>query len=197
MTKDYFTDFNRLLGELEEAAVSSGAKADGCTPTNALRFLKKKSREYDELQQKAESLGYTSAAHALKALGQKKDTSLVPLDLTIAPSHWVVEEGVTRHEVMHRGEMRARVYKRKAVTEREAQRLCNAMQPHLNYLLEIVKASTPEDLDSFIEEVRENFLSKSYEDFIGSIQDELRYFFGQETASVEEEEVPDGLPSVR
>ena len=95
---------NKVLNSLEEIGVMLGLDATTVNPTNAQQRVRKIANEYMKLSEKANELGYSSVAMALKALSQVKesitntDLGSLPEVFLKVPSVWLSGKPKTKNE---------------------------------------------------------------------------------------------------
>lgn len=172
-----------LAEELNRLALLLGTRPDGLNTANAQRAVSKAVEELVEARQQAEDNGYRSLAVALKALGQKTPDLQLPLWAQFAPAHWINE---TSLEIVEHWR-KSKLYKKKAVTPIQAQKQLDGVKKWIKLVLDELEGRPDQQ-----ENVKEAFMSLSYEDFFDRLLSFLRDDPDEED---EEEEVTENTVS--
>jgi len=158
-----------LAEELNRLALLLGVSPGGLNTPNAQRAVSKAVVELVEARQQAKDNGYSSLAVALKALGQKTPDLQLPLWAQFAPAHWTKEASV---ETIYYWKNGRRVYAPKrnpAVTAVQAQRQLDGVKKWIKLVLDELEGRPDQQ-----ENVKEAFMTLSYEDFFDRLLSFLR-----------------------
>jgi len=167
---------------LTQAAIDLGVPSAGLNVDNAVRSVVKAARSYAEAEDQARELGYTSLATALKALGQKRTFIHVPLELTIAPSHWQAERKYVTEDIgFHRGRRSERKRVIAAIDAVKAQQMLQRLLPVMD---EYCEAANEEEL----EDMKKGFHALSYKHFARALYESVAELRGREFEEEEQEE---------
>ncbi len=161
--------------ELEQSLIQL-AELAGASPgtagKNAIKAVEKTLKEHSAAKNIVKESGYKSLPYALYALNKTHRHKNVPLDMTVAPAHWITERKTSQEFYWKDGKRLSKSVIVPEVTAVQAQRLLRPLLPLLNELLE--------DADcEFINSVRKSFLDVSYKTFSKALLEALAEERGQ------------------
>ena len=165
-----------VLSALVEQAFSLGMKKDGFSLSNAWKRCDKALRDFETLKEKADKLGYSSPAMALKALGQIKDFQA---DITHLPEVFHTVPDIWLRGKVDTTPKKADGFKPMSVT--------SAVRQHKkiqSLLVEAWQLAERRGEESVHDSIVKEYLSVSSEEFEKAL---YRYIYDLEPVTVEEE----------
>ena len=165
---------NKIFSSIEEIGITLGLDPDTINPMNAQRRIKKVASEYIKFSEKANELGYSSVAMALKALSQVKENA-APVDLSSLPEVFHKLPSIWLDGKPNRGNKKGFVRLTVAQAEREHRRIVPLL---------IEAWHLAEDYDNIRDQITRQYLTTWHGDFEAAL---YKFIHELEEVSIEEE----------
>lgn len=165
---------NKVFKTIEDIGVKLGLDPETVNLMNAQRRINKIASEYIKLNERANELGYSSVAMALKALSQVKE-NVAPVDLSSLPEVFHKVPSIWLDGKPNRGNKKGFV----RLTVAQAERAHRVIVPLLIEAWQLAEGE-----DSIHDQITRQYLTTSHKDFEAAL---YKFIHELEEVSLEEE----------